>query len=49
MAGNPINILIASEPPRRALPHTILAREDPPMKLGFAKRISPRQQYVAGP
>jgi hypothetical protein len=25
MAGNPINIPIASEPPRRALPHTILA------------------------
>jgi hypothetical protein len=25
------------------------AREDPPKKLSFAKRISPRRQEVAGP
>ena len=37
MAGNLINSPIGSEPPRLALPHTILAREDPLMNLGFCQ------------
>ena len=47
--GNPKNGPTGSGPPRLALPHTILARKDPRIRLGFAKRISPRRQHVAVP
>ena len=35
--GNPETNAVAGEPPRLALPHTILAREDPLMNLDFCQ------------